>query len=51
MVKWKEVRLDKVLIERKETPDPVALGTGEIRIVSKIGFNTGGLEFRGQHCY
>ena len=46
MVKWEEVRLDKVLIERKETPDPVALGTGEIRIVSKIGFNTGELEFR-----
>ncbi len=46
MAKWEEVRLDKVLMERKETPDPVALGTGEIRIVSKIGFNTGELEFR-----
>ena len=46
MAKWEEVQLGKVLIERKETPDPVALETGEIRIVSKIGFNTGELEFR-----
>jgi len=46
MAKWEVVRLDEVLIERKETPDPVALETGEIRIVSKIGFNTGELEFR-----
>ena len=46
MTKWEEVRLDEVLIERKETPDPVALDTGEIRIVSKIGFNTGEMEFR-----
>ena len=43
---WEEVQLHEVLIERKETPDPVALETGEIRIVSKIGFNTGELEFR-----
>ena len=46
MSKWEEVRLDEVLVERKETPDPVALATGEIRIVSKIGFNTGEMEFR-----
>ncbi len=46
MVKWEEVRLDEVLVERKETPDPVSLETGEIRIVSKIGFNTGEMEFR-----
>lgn len=46
MTKWEEVRLDEVLVERKETPDPVALETGEIRIVSKIGFNTGEMEFR-----
>lgn len=46
MTKWEEVRLDKILIERKETPDPVALETGEIRIVSKIGFSTGEMEFR-----
>ena len=44
--KWEEVQLNEVLIERKETPDPVALGTGEIRIISKIGFNTGEMEFR-----
>ena len=46
MAKWEEVRLDEVLVERKETPDPVALETDEIRIVSKIGFNTGEMEFR-----
>ena len=46
MAKWEKVQLGEVLIERKETPDPVALETGEIRIVSKIGFNTGKLEFR-----
>ena len=46
MAKWEKVQLGEVLIERKETPDPVALETGEIRIVSKIGFNTGEMEFR-----
>lgn len=46
MAKWEEIRLDEVLIERKETPDPVALETGEIQILSKIGFNTGVMEFR-----
>lgn len=46
MVKWEKVQLGEVLIERKETPDPVALEIGEVRIVSKIGFNTGEMEFR-----
>ena len=46
MTKWEKVQLGEVLIERKETPDPVALETGEIPIVSKIGFNTGEMEFR-----
>ena len=46
MTKWENVQLGEVLIERKETPDPVALETGEIPIVSKIGFNTGEMEFR-----
>ena len=46
MPKWKKVQLGEVLTEREETPDPVALATGEIRIVSKIGFNTGEMEFR-----
>ena len=46
IAKWEKVRLGEVLIERKEAPDPVALEKGEIRIVSKIGFNTGELEFR-----
>ena len=46
IAKWKKVRLSEILTERKETPDPVALATGEVRIVSKIGFNTGEIEFR-----
>ena len=46
MAQWEKVQVGEVLIERKETPDPVGLETGEIRIVSKIGFNTGELEFR-----
>ena len=46
MAQWQKVQLSELLIERKETPDPVALETGEIPIVSKIGFNTGQLEFR-----
>lgn len=46
MAQWQKVQLSEVLIERKETPDPVALETGEIPIVSKIGFNTGQLAFR-----
>ena len=46
MAKWEKVQLGEVLIERKETPDSVGLETGEIPIVSKIGFNTGEMEFR-----
>ncbi len=46
IAKWEKINLDEVLTERKETPDPVALDTGEIRIVSKISFNTGEIEFR-----
>ena len=46
MAKWEKVQLGEVLMERKETPDPVGLETGEIRIVSKIGFNTGEMVFR-----
>ena len=38
MAKWEKVQLGEALIERKETPDPVALETGEIRIVSKNWF-------------
>lgn len=46
IARWEKVQLRDVLIERTEVPDPVALETGEIRIVSKISFNTGKLEFR-----
>ncbi len=46
IAKWEKVQLRDVLIERTEVPDPLALETSEIRIVSKISFNTGKLEFR-----
>jgi len=43
---WKKVPLSEVLMERQETPDSGALESGTIRIVSKICFNTGKIEFR-----
>ncbi|MFH0801786.1 MAG: restriction endonuclease subunit S [bacterium] len=43
---WPLTPLGEILIERQETPDPLALETGEIRIVSKITFDKGQLEFR-----
>jgi type I restriction enzyme S subunit len=44
--KWPEIKLGEVLKERKEIPDPAALEDGEIRIISKITFDTGKIEFR-----
>jgi len=44
--KWPWIALGEVLSECQETPDPVDLATGEIRIIAKIGFDTGRIEFR-----
>ncbi|MGD0650332.1 MAG: restriction endonuclease subunit S [Verrucomicrobiia bacterium] len=44
--KWPNVPLGEVLRERQETPPADALASGEIRIVSKIGFNDGVIQFR-----
>ena len=44
--RWDTVPLAEVLIERQETPDPTAVESGAIRIVSKISFNTGNISFR-----
>lgn len=43
---WPLIPLGEVLIERKEIPDFFALESGEVRIVSKIGFDTGQIELR-----
>lgn len=44
--KWPEVKLGDILTERSETPDPAAIASGQIRIVSKIGFDAGRIELR-----
>jgi len=44
--KWKETKLGDILTERRETPNPAAISTGQIRIVSKIGFDAGKIELR-----
>lgn len=43
---WTPTRLGDLLVERRETPQPVDLASGVVRIVSKIGFNGGKLELR-----
>lgn len=44
--KWPKVKLGEVLTERREEPSPDALASGRIRIVEKIGFNTGRIQLR-----
>src|SRR3989344_3851286 len=46
--KWPRTRLREILTERRETPDAEKLALGEIRIISKIGFNGGKIEFRSE---
>ena len=43
---WPMVALGEVLTERKEVPSSVDIESGNIRIVSKIGFNGGKIELR-----
>jgi type I restriction enzyme, S subunit len=43
---WPEVRLGEVLMERREKPSPDDLSTGRIRIIAKIGFDTGRIDYR-----
>ncbi len=45
-VKWPLVQLSEILTERKEIPDPAGLVSGDIRIIAKIGFDSGKMEFR-----
>lgn len=44
--KWPKVKLGEVLTERREAPSPDALASGRVRIVEKIGFNTGRIQLR-----
>jgi len=43
---WPVVPLGNFLTERQDTPDLDDLITGEVPIISKIGFNTGNIELR-----
>lgn len=43
---WPTVPLGSVLTERRETPEERALAAGDIKIVSKIGFNDGIVSLR-----
>jgi len=46
--RWPMVKLNELLTERKEKPDPMAILSGEIPIVAKIAFDTGEIELRGE---
>jgi hypothetical protein len=43
---WPRVPLGEVLTERQETPSENDLATGQIKIVSKIGFAEGTIQLR-----
>ena len=43
---WPVVPLGNFLTERQDTPDLDDLITGEVSIISKIGFNTGNIKLR-----
>ena len=43
---WSEVLLSEILSERREVPDAEALALGSVRVVAKIAFDTGAIEFR-----
>lgn len=43
---WAKVQLGEVIAERKEVPSADDLATGKVRIVAKVGFNDGRIQFR-----
>lgn len=45
---WQVIKLGEVLTERRETPSQESIETGEVSIVSKIGFNAGKIELRNE---
>lgn len=46
---WPQVPLGDVIIERNQTLSAEKIAAGKIKIISKIGFNTGKIEFRPDH--
>ena len=44
--KWPMVRLGEVMAERRETPSEEDLVSGRVRIIEKIGFDTGSIQLR-----
>jgi type I restriction enzyme S subunit len=44
--KWEEICLGDILINRSETPDDLKVTSGEIPIISKIGFKEAKIELR-----
>ncbi|MCK6619103.1 MAG: restriction endonuclease subunit S [Calditrichaceae bacterium] len=46
---WPQVPLGDVIIERNQTLSAEEIAAGKIKIISKIGFNTGKIEFRPDH--
>jgi len=45
---WQTIKLGEVLTERRETPSLESIETGEVSIVSKIGFNERNIELRNE---
>lgn len=45
---WQTIKLSEVLTERRETPSQESIETGEVSIVSKIGFSEGKIELRSE---
>jgi len=43
---WTKVQLAEVITERKEVPSADDLAAGKVRIVAKVGFNDGRIQFR-----
>lgn len=43
---WPMVTLGEILTERKEEPSPGSIVCGDVRIIAKIGFNDGKIQFR-----
>lgn len=43
---WPSVKLERILEERRETPSPESILTGNIPIISKIGFDDGKIQLR-----
>ncbi len=43
---WQTVLLGEILAARQETPSPIDLESGRVRVIAKIGFNDGVIQLR-----